>query len=85
MTRNLDITNEYFQDEWNAIFTKKISNFIYNDAVNLTVRAITTKIYNHALLISNIEIFRTLFVFGMSTILFILLYGPISKKLVNKL
>lgn len=84
MTRNLDITNEYFQDEWNAIFSKKISGFIYNDAVNLTVRSITTKIYNHALLISNIEIFRTLFVFGLLTIIFILVYGPISRKLINK-
>ncbi len=83
-TRNLDLTNANYQEQWDAIFAKNINGHVYNEAINLTVRALNTKVYNHALLISNIEIFRTLFVFGLLSILFILIYGPISRKLLNK-
>lgn len=71
-------THPMFQKEWNTYFAKFSSTHTYNDAVSLTVASIKSKVYEHTLLISNIEIFKTLF-FTAFIIAFILLVYNVLK------
>jgi MFS transporter, DHA2 family, multidrug resistance protein len=81
MVKNLDKTNPIYQEIWNATFNKNIATKLNNDSVSLTVSALRAKLYNQALLVSNIEIFRTLFVVTMIIVIFLIVYHPIKKKL----
>jgi len=83
MTQNLDITKTYFQEEWDKLFYKNDTTHLYNESVDLTSRALKAKLFNQSLLISNMEIFRTLFIFGIVTIILILIYHPL-KRLITK-
>lgn len=84
MTKNLEATSTIFQNEWNTIFGKYINTHLYNDAVQLTTMALKNKLYNQSLLITNMEIFRSLFIFGMLMILFIIVYKPLSQVLIRR-
>ncbi|WP_322970430.1 MFS transporter [Faecalibacter sp. LW9] len=84
MTENLDRTKTYFQDQWDNIFQKHDSTHLYNESVDLTTRVLKANLFNQSLLISNMEIFRTLFVFGLLTVVFILIYYPIKRIFVKK-
>lgn len=81
LARNLDVTNPLFQSEWNDLYGKYATSHLTNDSISLTVSAIKLKIYNQALLISNIEIFKTLFFVGLIVIFLIILYRPIKNRL----
>lgn len=79
MTENLDLTKVFFQDQWNAIYDKHINTHITNEAISLTVGTIKSKLFNQSLLITNLEIFRNLFVFGLCMMVVILFYAPVKK------
>lgn len=81
MTENLDITKTYFQSQWESLFNKNIATHIHNESVSLTAGALKSSLYNQALLISDIQIFRTLFVFGIVMMVIIFLYNPIKSVL----
>lgn len=81
MTKNLDKTNPIFQDQWNNLFNKNIATHLPNEAEVLSATALKAKLYNQALLVSNIEVFRTLFVLGVLAALFVLLYRPLKQRL----
>ncbi len=85
MMKNLDVTNPMYHDKWNALIVKYTNNHLYNDAMNLTVSTIKNEIYHQALLITNIEIFRTLFVLSFLLVLGIIIYKPISQILIKKI
>ena len=84
MTDNLDITKTYFQEQWEKIFMSNDSSHLYNESVDLTTRTIKSNVFNQSLLISNMEIFRTLFVFGLLTAIVILVYHPIKSRIIKK-
>ena len=81
MTKNLDQTNPIFQDQWMSLFNKNSLNHLQNDSLHLTASAFKTKLFNQALLVSNIEIFRTLFVIGAIIVVGIVLYRPIKNRI----
>lgn len=82
MTENLDVTKTFFQEQWDKLFLKNDSTHLYNESVDLTTRTLKANLFNQSLLISNMEIFRTLFVVGLVTVVLILIYRPIKKKIV---
>lgn len=84
MTKNLDKTNPIFQDQWNNLFNKNIATHLPNEAEVLSATALKAKLYNQALLVSNIEVFRTLFVLGVLAALFVLLYRPLKQRLFHR-
>lgn len=84
LTSNLDLSNTIFQNEWEPIFNKYTATHLYNESVHLTSAVIKSKIYNHSLLISNIEIFRTLFVFSVIVIFLIIIYRPVSQLIIKR-
>lgn len=84
MTENLDITKSYFQNKWEELFNANIATHIHNESVSLTSTALKASLYNQSLLISNIQIFRTLFVVGVITVVIILLYNPIKVYVFHK-
>lgn len=81
MTRNLDVTSPNFQSKWDELFMQNSETHLYNQSIDLTTRTFKTNLYNQALLISNMEIFRTLFVFGIVIIVVILCYKPVKNSL----
>ncbi|MGV0979888.1 hypothetical protein [Empedobacter falsenii] len=84
MTKNLDKTSPIFQQQWNNLFNKNIANHLPNEAESITAAALKAKLYNQALLVSNIEIFRTLFVVGIIAAIFVILYQPIKNRLLHR-
>ena len=83
MTENLDVTKSFFQEQWDAIFQKEITTHLYNDTVSLTSQQLQTKLFNQALLISDLQIFRTLFVIGILMMILILVYQPLKRRFVS--
>lgn len=81
MTKNLDLTNTIFQNEWENLYHKFDQSYLTNDTVLLAVGSIKAKLFNQALLISNIEIFRCLFVLALFLALVILIYPSVRSKL----
>ncbi len=81
MTRNLDVTTAIFQNTWDELFVKNSSTHLYNESVDLTTRSLKSNLYNQALLISNMEIFRALCIGGIGMILFLLMYKPVKNIL----
>lgn len=79
MTFNLDLTHTVYQKQWEELYTQFSANYLHNDAVSLSVQAIKNQVYNQALLVSNMEIFRTLFVFAVVICIVILMYSPFQK------
>lgn len=84
MTQNLDVTKPYFQAKWEELFAKHSSTHLYNESVDLTTRTLKANLFNQSLLISNMEIFRTLFVVGICMMLFILVYMPAKTYIMKK-
>ncbi|MEG0931449.1 hypothetical protein [Algoriella sp.] len=84
MTKNLDQTSTIFQEQWNNLMTKNSSVHLTNDSVSLSIGVLKTKLYNQALLVSNIEIFRTLFVIGIVMTFFVFFYKPFKTVLFRK-
>ena len=72
MTKNLDKTSPIFQQQWNNLFNKNIASHLPKEAESITAAALKAKLYNQALLVSNIEIFRTLFVVGIIAAIFVI-------------
>ena len=81
MTENLDITKSYFQDQWEALFSKNDASHIVNESTSLTAGNIKSQLFNQALLITDIQIFRTLFYFGICLMILIMIYNPIKEIL----
>lgn len=81
MTKNLDVTNTYFQKEWNELYGKFEASHLTNETIQLTVGSLKARLYNQALLVSNIELFRTLFVVALTVALFILIIPTLRNKL----
>ena len=81
MTKNIDVTNSYFQEEWDKLFGKFNTLHLTNDTIQLTVGSLKARLYNQALLVANIEIFRTLFVVSLLVALFILIFPMLRSKL----
>lgn len=81
LTRNLDLSNTVFQKEWANLYGKFESAHIHNDAISLSVGAIKTRLYNQALLVSNIEIFWSLFLLAITLALIILILSLIKSKI----
>lgn len=81
MTENLDLTKVLYQDQWEALYNKHIATHTTNEAISLTVSSLKTNLYNQSLLITNLEIFRALFVFGLIMMVIILVYSPLKKLL----
>ena len=84
MTKNLDKTSPIFQQQWNNLFNKNIASHLPKEAESITAAALKAKLYNQALLVSNIEIFRTLFVVGIIAAIFVILYQPIKNRLLHR-
>lgn len=81
MTKNLDITNTIFQEQWNNLFNKHDTSHLVNESISLTATNLKSQLYNQALLIADIQIFRTLFYFGIVMMVFIMIYNPIKNVL----
>lgn len=81
MTRNLDLSNTVFQKEWNNLYGKFETSHLHNDAISLSVGALKTRLYNQALLVSNIEIFWSLFLLAFSLALIILIFSLMKDKI----
>lgn len=81
MTENLDVTKSFFQDQWDALFNNNMSSHIVNESINLTTQNLKSKLFNQALLITDIQIFRTLFVIGLIMIVLILFFQPVRNRL----
>ena len=84
MTKNLDQTSTIFQEQWNNLMMKNSSVHLTNDSVSLSIGVLKTKLYNQALLVSNIEIFRSLFVIGIVMTFFVFFYKPFKTVLFRK-
>lgn len=82
MTENLDRTKTNFQSQWDSLFNANSTTYLFNDAVSLTTSQLKSNLYNQALLITDIQIFRTLFVCGVLMIIFLLLYHPLKKMII---
>ncbi|RLZ10650.1 hypothetical protein [Faecalibacter macacae] len=82
MTENLDRTKTNFQSQWDSLFNANSTTHLFNDAVSLTTSQLKSNLYNQALLITDIQIFRTLFVCGVLMIIFLLLYHPLKKMII---
>lgn len=83
MVKNLDKSSPIFQEQWTNLYAKNSVTHLPNDAEILSVGAIKAKLFNQALLVSNIEIFRTLFVLGIITAVIILAYRPLKNKILS--
>ena len=81
MTENLDKTKTYFQDQWDVLFNKNAATHIVNESTSLTAGNIKSQLYNQALLVTDIQIFRTLFYFGILMMIFIMIYNPVKELL----
>ena len=81
MTENLDNTKVFFQEQWNNLFDKHATTHLVNESISLTATNLKTQLYNQALLIADIQIFRTLFYFGIVMMVFIMVYNPIKEIL----
>ena len=81
MTKNLDLTHPLFQKEWNDLYNKFDVSHVTNDSLQLTVGSIKAKLFQQALLVSNIEIFRSLFLLALFIALVILIYPSLRSKL----
>ena len=77
LTKNLDLTSPVFQQEWNGLFGKYALKMINTDAIHLSAITLKAKLTQQALLISNMEIFRGLFIFGFIAFLAIVCYNPV--------
>ncbi len=78
MTENLDATKVFFQDQWNSLYAKNEATHMANEAISLTVSSLKSNLFNQSLLITNLEIFRDLFVFGLIMMFLILAYSPVK-------
>jgi len=81
MTKNLDLTHPIFQKEWDELYHKFDVSHLTNDSMQLAVGTLKSKLYQQALLVSNIEIFRSLFVLALILALVVLIYPSIRSKL----
>ncbi|QES93258.1 hypothetical protein F0358_11330 [Empedobacter brevis] len=84
MTKNLDQTNPIFQEQWNSLLNKNSASNLSNEAEIISTTVLKTKLYDQALLISNIEVFRTLFVLGISLVLLFVIYRPLKNRLLHR-
>lgn len=80
MVKNLDKSSPIFQEQWNNLYNKNVATHLPNDAELLSVGVLKTKLFNQALLVSNTEIFRTLFILGIITAIIIVLYRPLRNS-----
>lgn len=71
MAFNLTPTNPDFQLEWDRLYTQFSATHLANEATQLTASAMEAQIYRQALLLSNMEIFRSLVVLGSVLCMFI--------------
>ena len=78
LTKNLDLTNPIFQQEWSGIFGNYNLKFLYNDALHISVLQMKSNLAQQALLVANMEIFRGMFVFGMLVFIGIVVYRPLQ-------
>ena len=81
MTANLDRTKSIFQSQWDSIYNQNISTHLVNDSISLTTQQLKSKLYEQALLVSDMQIFRILFVVGLITMGLILCYQPVRARL----
>ncbi len=81
LTKNLDITNPIFQDQWNLMVNKNGLNHLQNESLLMSATAFKAKLSQQALLITNVEIFRALAIIGLLTFIVIILYRPLKAKL----
>ena len=70
-----------FQEQWNNLFNKHDTTHLVNESISLTATNLKSQLYNQALLIADIQIFRTLFYFGIVMMVFIMIYNPIKNVL----
>ena len=85
MTKNLDLTNSLYHDKWNSLMAKYSASHLYDDAVSLTALAFKNELIHQSLLITNIEIFRTLFVLSFLVVIVLIIYKPLSQVLLKKI
>ncbi|WP_313376462.1 hypothetical protein [Chishuiella sp.] len=83
MTKNLDKSSPIFQEQWSALYNKNISSHLANEAELLSFGTLKSRLFNQALLVSNMEIFRVLFVVGLSVAI-ILILKPLKTKIYNR-
>ena len=81
MTKNLDLTHPLFQKEWSELYNKFDVSHVTNDSVQLAVGSIKEKLFHQALLVSNIEIFRSLFVLALVVALMVLIFPLLRSRL----
>ncbi|WP_333663394.1 hypothetical protein [Chishuiella changwenlii] len=81
MVKNLDKSSPIFQEQWANLSNKNNLIHLPNDADLLSAGVLKSKLFNQALLVSNIEIFRVLFILGIITAFIILVYRPIKNRL----
>ena len=81
LTKNLEMTQPVYQQEWNSVFGKYGSQLLINDANHMSVTVLKTKLAKQALLLANMEIFRGLFIFSLVTLVLIIIYSFLKKLL----
>ena len=84
LTQNLQLTGQVYQREWNAVFQKFGFQYLINDANNLSVATLKSKIAKQALLSANMEIFKGLFLFCLITVILIISYSYLKKNIKKK-
>lgn len=78
-------TNPIYQAEWAKLMNKYTSTHLYDEAMRLSVMNIQKQVANQALLISNMEIFAYLAIFGFGVTAIIIVYRPIKNALYSLL
>ena len=84
MTKNMDISNPIFQNEWNALVNKNGLTHITNETINMSAAIMKSRLYNQALLISCMELFTALFIMGLCVVIGLISYQTIKTRFFAK-
>ena len=83
LTKNLDSTSPLFQEKWNSLYAKNSSTNVDLEALRMSAASIKSQVYNQALLLSNMEIYRALCLVGCLVFVAIFLYRPAKNFLLR--
>lgn len=81
MTENLDVTKTQFQDQWSSIFNQHYNTRLVKDSISLTTQQLKNQLFEQALLVSDMQIFRTLSAVGLITMVLIFFFQPVRRRL----
>ncbi len=77
-------TNPIFYNQWSSILSDNVAKLTSNNATDLTATSFKTKLISQSLLLSNMEIFTSLFWLAIITAIIILVYRPFQTAIKNR-